>query len=131
VLVLHRRHDRQHTCRQQVAGRHARLRPARPEATALGVAIFADHQHRAAPLAADGETLDEPQQDEQQRRVEADHAKCRKQADQESRAAHQYQAGHQELLASDPVAQVAEYKAAQGPGDEHQRIGREGQHGPG
>ena len=51
------------------------LRPGRPEAAVLGLAVLGDQQHRAAPLAAQREALDEPEGDQQDRREDADRPK--------------------------------------------------------
>jgi hypothetical protein len=49
----------QHDGRHEVADRHGGLRPRRPEAARTVGAVLGDEQHRAAPLAAHGEALDE------------------------------------------------------------------------
>src|SRR3546814_16151504 len=59
--------DREHAGREQASGGNARLRPARPEAAPCGIAMLGGAQHRAAPFAADSESLDQPQDDERAR----------------------------------------------------------------
>src|SRR3546814_2487357 len=59
--------DREHAGREQASGGNARLRPARPEAAPCGIAMLGGEQHRAAPFAADRESLDQPQDDERDR----------------------------------------------------------------
>ena len=109
----------------------AGLRPARPEAAPRGVAMLGRHQHRAAPFAADGEALDQAQDDQRDRRPDADLRIGRQKADQHGGDAHQDQAQHQQSLAADAVAEMAEDDAADRPRDEAERIGREGQQRPG
>ena len=89
------------------------------------------HQHRPAPFAADREALDEAQHDQRDRRPDADLRVGRQQADQHRRDAHQDQAQHQQPLAPDPVAIMAEDDAADRPRDEAERIGGEGEQGAG
>ena len=43
----------------RLPGGHADLRPARVQPAPALVAVLGDHQHRAAPLAAEPEALDE------------------------------------------------------------------------
>ncbi len=108
----------QHAGGEQVAHRDAGLRPGRPEAAPAVAAVLGDHQHRAAPLAADGEALEQPAEDEEQRGREADRGVRRQQADGERAEAHHQQRDDQHLLAADPVTEVAEDHAADGAGDE-------------
>ena len=91
------------------------------------VAVLGGHQHRAAPLAADGEALQQPADQQQDRRRDADGGVRRQQADRERRDAHHHQRDDEHLLAADPVTEVAEDHAAEGPGDEAERVGAEGE----
>jgi len=116
---------------EQVAGGGAGLRPRGPEAPVLRLAVLGDQQHGAAPLTAEGEALDEPQGDQQQRGEDAHGAEGRQQADGERRAAHHEQRDDQELLAADPVAEVAEDQGADRAGGEADRVGAEGEQGAG
>jgi hypothetical protein len=93
------------------------------------LAVLGDEQHRTAPLTAQGEPLDHPQQRQQQRRGQADRRVGRQQADRERRAPHHQQADDQQLFAADPVAEVAEDQAAQRARDEPHGVGGERQHG--
>ena len=65
------------------------------------------------------------------RRPDADLRVGRQQADQHGRDAHQDEAQHQQALAPDPVAIMAEHDPADRPRDEAERIGGEGEQGPG
>jgi hypothetical protein len=129
-LALIAGHQRKQASRQQASERDARLRPARPEAAALGIPIFGRHQHRSTPFAADCEALDDAQQDEADRRPYTDRRVARQQADEHGCKPHQYEAPHQQFLAADAVAEMAEDDSAQRPGDEAHRVGRESQQGP-
>ena len=119
----------QHTGRQQVAQRHTGLRPRGPEAATAVVAVLGGHQHRTAPLAADGEALQQPADEQQDRRRDADGGVRREQADREGRDTHQHQRDDEHLLAADAVTEVAEDDATERPGDEADRVGAEGQQG--
>ena len=130
-LVLDAGDQGEHAGREQAARGDARLRPARPEAAPGGVAMLGRHQHRPAPFAADREALDQAQDDQRDRRPDADLLVGRQQADQHGRDAHQDQAQHQQPLAPDPVAIMAEDDAADRPRDEAERIGGEGEQGAG
>ena len=118
--------DQQHDGGEHVADRHGGLRPAGPEAARLVRAVLGDQQHRAAPFAADGEALDEPQHDQQGRRPVADLPERRQAAHQERRDADEHEAELEQLLAAELVAEVAEHHAADRPGDEADRVGDEG-----
>ena len=116
------RHHGEQAVGDQLPGGRARLRPARPEAAPGRVAVLGDDQHRAAPLAAEREALDQPQQHQQQRGEPRPIGRVGgQQADRERREAHHQQAEHEQLLAADAVAVVAEDQAADGPGEEADR----------
>src|SRR3546814_17559280 len=76
--------DREHAGREQASGGNARLRPARPEAAPCGIAMLGGEQHRAAPFAADRESLDQPQDDERDRGPDTELGVGGKQYDEES-----------------------------------------------
>ena len=120
-LALHDRHHGEQAVGDQLARGRARLRPARPEAAPGRVAVLGDDQHRAAPLAAEREALDEPQHHQQHRGEHAHGRVGGQQPDRERREAHHQQAEHEQLLAADAVAVVAEHQAADGPGEEADR----------
>ena len=115
----------QHAGGEQVAQRHPGLRPRGPEAATSSVAVLGRHQHRAAPLAADGEALQQPADQQQDRGGDADGGVRRQQADREGGDPHHHQRDDQHLLAPDPVTEVAEDDAAERPGDEAERVGAE------
>ena len=98
---------------QEQAGGHAELRPGRDETSMVaGARPFHRQQHRAAPLAADADALDEAQRGQQDRAPDADAVIGRHQADQERGDAHQHQRGDQRRLAAEPVAPMAEDRRA-------------------
>ncbi len=125
--VVSAAHQGQDAVGQQQPDRHADLRPAGVEPTALRVARLQRHQHGAAPLAAEAEALHEAQRDQQDRRPDADRGVGRQQADGERGTAHQQQGHDQDVLAAEPVAVVAEDDAAERPGDEADGVGGEGE----
>ena len=125
------REDPQHTGGEQVAQRHAGLRPRGPEAALRVVAVLGGHQDGAAPLAADREALHQAAGQQEERGGDADGGVRRQQADREGRDAHQEERSDEHLLAADPVTEVAEDDAAEGAGDEAERVGAEGQQGRG
>src|SRR5215211_5188473 len=97
---------------------HPHLRPARVEAAATFRGVLDGHEHRAAPLSTEAETLEEAQRDEQDRGKDADGLIAREAPNQEGGYAHDQERRNQHRLASDPVPIVAEDHTAHGPGDE-------------
>ena len=79
--------------------------------------MFQRHQRGAAPFAADGEALDQPQHDQQDRGEDADGLVGREQADREAGRAHDAHGQHEHGLAADPVAEVTEDHPTEGPDD--------------
>ena len=72
----------------------------------------------AAPLAAETDALPEAQQAEQGGREPSDHRIGRQEGDGRRGDAHQQQGGDQRRLAADPIAEMAEQRAAQRAGEE-------------
>src|SRR3546814_15393528 len=91
--------------------------------------MLGGEQHRAAPFAADRESLDQPQDDERDRGPDADLGVCGKQSDEGSGDAHQDEAEHRQLLAADAVAEMAEHDPDARARYEAQRIVGEGAQG--
>ena len=112
--------------RQQQPGRRAHLRPAAVEAAPPSRRVLDRHQHRAAPLAAEAEALQQAQHHQQDRRPRSPmlayvgSRPIRNVAD-----AHDQQRQAQHRLAADLVAEVAEDDAAQRARDEADREGGE------
>jgi hypothetical protein len=79
--------------------------------------VLGGHQHRAAPLAADGDALHHAQEHQQDRCPHADLGVGRQHADQGAAHTHQDHAQHEHLLAADPVTEVAEHDAAERAGE--------------
>ena len=109
--------DGQHDGGQHGAGRGAHVGEAGGEAPLVLVGVFQRHQRGAAPFAADGEALDQPQQDQQDRGESADGVVGREQADGEAGHAHQGHGQHEHGFAADPVTEVTEDHPAQRPDD--------------
>ena len=106
---------------------HTELRPGCDESSMFaGARPFHRKQHRTAPLAADTDALDEAQHGQQDRAPDPDGFVGRHQAHQEGGNAHQHQCGDQRRLASEAITPVAEDGRADWPGDETDRIDREG-----
>ncbi len=95
----------------------------------LRVAVLGDHQHRAAPFAADREALDDAKDDQSNGRPYADAVVARHDPDQDGCEAHHHEAPHQQFLAADAVAEMAEDDAAERPRDEADGVGGEGEQG--
>src|SRR5262249_15540818 len=70
-----------------------------------------------APFAAETHGLQEPEDDEQDRRQYSDLLIGRQQADEERAETHQQHREHKHRLAAHPVAEMAEHDAAEGPGN--------------
>ena len=92
-----------------------------------GRRVFSDVDDRAAEFAADRQTLEDSQPDQQERRSDADRGVARQQPDQESRDAHQREGREEGDLAAHEVAEPPEQDRAQRPHDEADREGRERQ----
>ena len=119
--------ERQHReVGEEQPGGHAELRPRGDEA-AIGIALgpFHGQQHRAAPLAADPDALDEAQDGQQDRTPDSDLVVGRNERDREGRDAHQQQGRDQRRLAADAIAVVAEDRGADRPRDEPDRVDAE------
>ena len=106
----------QHEGREHDAAGRAGVGEAGPQA-APRRRVLGGHQHRAAPLAADGDALHDAQEHQQDRCPHADLGVGGQQADQGAADAHQGHAQHEHLLAADPVAEVAEHDAAERAGE--------------
>jgi hypothetical protein len=103
------------------------LRDCPVQAAPFARGVFDRQQQTAAPFAAQGQTLDQAQQGEQDRRPDSDGIVGRQQAHQYGGSAHQGQRRHQGLLPADAVTDVAEDHAAEGAHDEGQRERRQRQ----
>ena len=105
--------------------RHAELRQARHQPTALLVAPLHRQQHRAAPLTADREALQQPQQHEQDRRGSRS-CPCPA-ADRPAVVERPIteQGDDQGRLAADPVTPVTEDRGADRAGGEPHGVRRE------
>ena len=82
-----------------------RRRAVEPALAVRGV--LDGHEHRAAPLAADGDALDDPQDDEQDRGGDADRGVRRQEADQRPSRPPSAPSSDQRRRAADAVADVA------------------------
>jgi hypothetical protein len=106
---------------------HAELRPGGDEPARMIVARpLHRHQHRAAPLTADADPLNEAQDGEEDRAPDADALIGRHQRHRESGETHEQQRGDQRRFAADAVAVVAEDRSAHRPRHEAYRIDGEG-----
>jgi hypothetical protein len=101
------------------------LREAAEEAAPLAAGVLRGHEHRAAPLAADGEALHEAQHDHEDRRPHADRGVAGHQAHRERRETHHRQRDDQRGLAPEAVAEMTEHEAADRSRDEPDREGGE------
>ena len=117
--------DRHDARGQHEADAVADLHAAAVERLLLLRRAFDGHQRRAAPFAADRETLDRAHQHQQHGRPPADRRERRQQADRDRRQPHQHHGQHQHPLAAEPVAVVAEHDAAERPEQEADAEGRE------
>ncbi len=87
--------------------------------------MLGHQQHRATPLAADGESLDEAEGDEQGGGPVADLTVGGQAAHQEGGRADEEETELEQLLAAELVAEVTEHDAAERPGDEADGVGGE------
>ncbi len=101
----------------------ARTEPVGPPATAIDAAkprfarahVLGRHQRRTRPLAADRETLDDAERDQNQRRGHTDRGVGRHETDRDGHETHHQQRDDENVLAAELVAEVSEQDAADGP----------------
>ena len=120
------RHERHDARGEQQAERNADLRRGAESAAAGLGRVLDGHQHRAAPLAAGRDALQDAQQHEQDRRPDPDRLVGRQHADERRRGAHQDQRPHQHDLAAVLVAEVPGEERAERAEEEAHADGREG-----
>jgi hypothetical protein len=83
--------QRQNPGGQQVSRRSPCLWPGRPESAVLRLPVLGHEEHGTAPLAAEGEALDEAESDEEEGGEHPDGPERRQEADGERRATHHEQ----------------------------------------
>src|SRR6185312_8317506 len=91
--------------------------------------VLVSHEHGPAPLAAKTKALKDAENEQQDRRPDADLGVGWHEADQEGRNAHDHQRKDEHALAADAVAEVAEDNAAERARDKSDREGRISEHG--
>ena len=87
--------------------------------------MFCNQKHSATPFAADCEALHKAQEHQQDRRHDADRLVGGQAAHEEGGNTHKDDRQLQQLLTAELVAEVAEHNAADGAGDEADRVGHE------
>jgi hypothetical protein len=92
--------------------------------------VFGHDQYGATPLTTECEALDQSQHGQQDRSERTDLCVRRQQADGERGDTHHQQRQHQQLLAAQPVAEVAEHHSTDRTGEEAHCEGGEAQEGP-
>ncbi|GAA0408927.1 hypothetical protein GCM10010357_32430 [Streptomyces luteireticuli] len=105
------------------------LRHARPEHAAVCRGVLRGQQDRAAPLAAEPEPLEEAQRQQEHRGADADRGVGGDQADADGGDPGQQQGRDEDGPPAPAVAEVAEERRAQRPGDEPRAEGAEGREG--
>ena len=100
--------------RKQQAQRGGCLNPRREIAAPALRRMFANENRRAAIFAAKRQTLRQPQQDQKDRRGEADGVIIGQQADEEGRKAHDQDSQQERVFASDQIAEASEHARAEG-----------------
>ena len=96
----------------------------------VGSRPFHRDQGRAAPFAADAETLDKADDGQDDRAPDADRCVAGDKADREGRQPGQQQGRDQRHLAADAVAVMAEQRRADRAGDKADSVDAEGLQGP-
>ncbi len=122
------RHDRQRAVGKHHPRRRSELRKACREAARLRVGPFRGHQHRAAPLAADRQTLEDAADGQQDPAPDADRLVRRDQADAHGRRPHHDHREDKQLLPADTVSEVTEDGRADWPRGKADEERRERQH---
>jgi len=102
------REQRKNDRRCQEPGRYADLRPAAVEAALSVGGVLNRHQHGPAPLAADAEALNDPEDDEEDGRPGTDGGIGRQRADETRRHAHHHQRQHEHRTSTHFVAVMAD-----------------------
>ena len=112
---------------QEQSGRHAELRPRRHQpALAVGARPFHGQQHRSAPLPADADALQRPQDRQKNGAPDADRGVGRHQTDREGGEPHAQERCDQCGFAADAVAVMTEDRRADRPRGEADEISAEG-----
>src|SRR5581483_201207 len=109
--------------------RDADLWPATVKAAPARGRVLDRHENRTAPFAADADALEDAQDEQQDRRPDADRLIGREKADQERCHAHDQNGQHQHSFTADPIAIVTEDDAAdrsRQKADEEGRISEQG-----
>jgi hypothetical protein len=109
---------------EEEAERRRGLNEARGVAAIVRPRVFGDVGGRAAILAAQRETLEQPQAHEQDRGQPADGRKRGQQADAEGRAAHHHDGDEEGVFAADEVTDAAEDERAERAHQEAGGVGR-------
>jgi hypothetical protein len=104
-----------HDERQDHARSRRDLNPARVVSAAARRGVFRDVSRGAAVLAADGETLQQSQRDQDDRRRDADRRLARQHTDERRGDAHEDDGDQERVLAAREVAEPAEDQRAEGP----------------
>src|SRR5699024_4551045 len=126
LSIAQRRIEREeHSRGEQIAQGYAGLRERCPETALLVRRMLGHEQNGTAPFAADGESLDDAQQHEQDRCQGPDRRIGRQAAHEESRDTDEDDRDLQQLLAPVLVAEVTEDDSADRTRDEADRIGGE------
>ena len=89
--------------------------------------MFDRHQHRATPFTAERQTLNDPQEQQQHGRPNADDGVVRQQPDAERGDAHRQQRDQQHGFAAELVAEMPEHDCADNPRQIGRRKGAERQ----
>lgn len=118
--------DQDDAQRHDQADRGRRLDPAGQEAALLCGRMFGHIDGGPAVLSAQGKTLRDPEEDQEDWRRDADLAKVRQKADRDGGDAHHGDGDQEGGLASCLVAEPAEHQGPQGPHDEADTKGQQG-----
>jgi hypothetical protein len=107
--------ERERQCRQHQSDRKSDLHEARIKTASIGRRVLKHHQRGAAPFAAEPDTLDDTQHDQQDRRQHPDRRVGRQQPDAKGAQAHDEQCHNQHGFAAEPIAEMTEQCAAERP----------------
>jgi hypothetical protein len=128
VLVVHARPEQgEGTGAQGQAEPQADLGARAPQPALPRRCVLDGHEDRPGPLAAEGDPAEHAQQDQQQRRPDADGGVGGQHPDQGGRGAGERHRRDQGRAPSHPVTEVTEDQPSDRPGDEADREGREGE----
>ena len=108
------RQDRENADCGERAERISELNQRTEKPAVLALRVFDHDQHGAAPFSAESHALKQPQQNEEDRRCDADLPISGNEADEEGAEAHDDNGRREHRLTTDPIAEMSKDCGAEG-----------------